>query len=221
MEAAYRELRPRLLFFVAKHTRGGKSLPIIESTDLVHDFFLENWTKIQQHYDPSRGELGAYVYRAFSNFVNARLPHYTRQRFLTNSLSDLQNENLKISDSLLTNPHIHDIERLQHALNSIPDVPRKLLVFYFSASPPSFRKVAKHYKVSRYEAEKSVIKALMELLIHFEKPDSIALPDWQASRTLVAVNYSIDQAAHQLGIANGQVRRAHARTLNTISELLR
>ena len=195
--------------------------PLSIASILCMIFFLENWAKIQQHYDPERGELGAYVYRSFSNFVNARLPHYTRQRYLTDSLSDPKNQNLDISGNHLPGPHSHDIERLTRALNNIPDAPRKLLVFFFSASPPSFRKVSKHYDVSRYEAEKSVVRALMELLIHFEKPDSIALPDWQVSRTLIAVDYSIDQAAHQLGIADSQVRRAHARTLNAISQLLR
>lgn len=69
METAYQELRPLLFRALGRQARQGFLVSPADGLDLIHDFFAEEWKKVERTYDPSRGNYKAYSYGAFVRFV--------------------------------------------------------------------------------------------------------------------------------------------------------
>src|ERR1019366_9813343 len=87
LESAYRKLRPMLFGALGKLSRQGFSVLSSDGLDVIHDFFVDEWTKVSATYDPSKGKLESYVYAAFVNFARPRL---IRSQRLQRSLADPQ-----------------------------------------------------------------------------------------------------------------------------------
>ena len=212
---AYEEYRPVLLRASRVLARRGYTVPLAYAIDLMHDFFLEAWPGIEARFDPQKGTPEALIFIAFIRFARPRIIQQRRFQTPLVALSELHTEPPTNQPG---NESQHDLDRITHALSTLNERERDLLLTYFNMEEPSERKLAREKGISRYAIRKALTEALGRLAAFFDKPAQIPEADWQVTTILLRNRLTVDQTAKDLGLTLQQVRKAHARNLEKLAE---
>jgi RNA polymerase sigma factor (sigma-70 family) len=173
--------------------------------DLAHDFLVEELPRVARTYQPSRGAIEDYVFRAFLFFARPRLQRSTRWRAQLLDIRDLRT---------VSEPEVSDDERaaLVCALNVLSDGERRVIdaVFFSGAS---IRAVANDLGMSRYHVRELVTNALAKLLMNLA-PDVLPATDRKIATMLFIDRATPAEVAAVGGWTVGQVLSTRDRVLS-------
>ena len=214
----YRELRPLLFGALGKLARQGFVTPPADGLDLIHDFFADEWPKIERTYDPAKGNYHAYAYKAFVQFVRPRIVRM--QRFQNYNLRPDQAETV-LAEAESTNLDLtHDHQLLRAKIAELPQLQREILATYVYSDNVSERSLARYYSLSRYRLRELLVEALGRVLVQLDRPAEIPHTDWQVALALWRDVRSIPKTAKYLGLTEHQVRTANKRNFEFLSKVL-
>lgn len=219
IERGYRELRPLFFGALGKLARQGLVTPPADGLDLIHDFFADEWAKLQRTYDSSKGNYKAYAYQAFVQFVRPRIVRM--QRFQNYKLRpdevDTLLRGIAVSENLEAS---HDYQLVRSKIAELPELQREILAMYVYSDKVSERALAKTYSLSRYRLRELLVEALGRVLVQLDRPDKITYEDWQVALALWRDARPIAETAKYLGITQHQVRVANKRNFEFLSRVL-
>jgi RNA polymerase sigma factor (sigma-70 family) len=211
LEEAYRTYRPHLLRVVAALARRGYRSDPLTALDLIHAFFEEEWSRLLETYDPSRGPLRPYIQVAFFRFARRRIVRLGRISSQGMSPSELQriagSEGNKIERGV-------DTSRVRTAMQMLSPLDSDVLESYLEH--PSERGVAERLGLTRYQVRESLSRAVGTVAVNLDRPPSISRQDWSVTTEVLRKGRTLAQAASYLGIGREEAARSHARTLKTL-----
>src|SRR5882724_6541181 len=70
---AYGHLTPIFFGALGRLARQGFVVSPADSMDLIHDFFVDAWPALNDHFDPNKGSFDGYAYGAFVRFARPRI----------------------------------------------------------------------------------------------------------------------------------------------------
>lgn len=220
LEEAYATLKGLLFHALATLARQGYVVPPTEGLDLIHDFFLDAWPGLEARFDPSKGTPKAYVYGAFVRFARPRINRLYRLHDRLQDASKLARLVTKSQDpSGRLDTHL-DTEIVAEAVKQLSSYHRSMLHTYFSGNPPSQRKLAREFGVSRYRVKESLAEAIGHLATFLDRPDYISEQDWRVTTSLLQGARSLKETSARLGLSPYQTKAIHNRNLATIAQSL-
>jgi RNA polymerase sigma factor (sigma-70 family) len=215
LEEAYVAYRPVLFRALASLARRGYVVPIDDTLDVIHDFFVEAWDGLSQRFDPEKGTFEAYLYVAFVQFARPRIARVAR---LSRSLQHVD----ALSEASAEEPaplDEGDQRRVRAAMARLRDEPREALTRFFSADRASEREVARAMGVSRHQLRNWLVEGLGELSVSL-KVDRSPDDDWRVAEALWRDGLSEEEAARALHRTPAQVRAAHRRNTAALTAAL-
>ncbi|MGH9318089.1 MAG: sigma-70 family RNA polymerase sigma factor [Thermoanaerobaculia bacterium] len=207
-ETVYVWLRRLLFGALARLAREGFVVPPADAADLVHDFFVEVWPAVARGYDPNRGKLEAYAYRAFVHFARPRIVRMRRWRSRlveTAEIARLEPAPDQLSESG------RDIAAVGDALAKLPPLHRDVLHAYLTSDLHSERALSDVFGLSRYRLREMLVEALGRVAVSLGEPGRIPQGDWEVARALWKEGRTAAEAAVFLGRTVEQVRKARER----------
>jgi len=187
--------------------------------DLIQDFFLETWDGLVTRYDPTRGQLGTYVYGAFVRFARRRIIRMQRWSVLlvdTASLARLLEEQAVTRQ---TGPSPHDLLTVAEALAQLPGRQRDILCDL--ACGHSERELARHLSLTRYQLRELLVDALGHVAVALGEPGRLSAPDWQIAVAVWRQGRSVRETAAFLNLSIPEVRAARHRILDLLASGLK
>jgi RNA polymerase sigma factor (sigma-70 family) len=154
---------------LARLAHGGHFVPPDESRDVIHDFYVEAWSRLLTHFDPSRGAFPAYVAGAFHKFARRRLVEHDAWRSRLVDIDVVLEHASDVPSPVEQAESSQELERIRVALDSLPGVQRQILVSYMAGERPSERRVALSQHTSRHAVRQVLVQALANLATAFEQ----------------------------------------------------
>ena len=218
--AEYVKYRPLLLRAISILARNGFAIGPADALDIVHDFFLEQWNRIAEHFDPEKGSFEGYLYRAFIQFARPRIVRI--RRFQSELVDPAEISRVADSKHLSEDPATHLLwETWRDALLELNLDDRQLIQKYLGECLGSERQLARQLGLSRYVVRERLIRALGESLSRLRGFSFNAGIDTKVAESLWQESRTFSEAAAVLGMTVEQVRRANARNVGVITNALR
>ena len=123
----------------------------------MHDFYAREWARLQERFDPSKGEPQNYVYVAFYRFARPRIARLQNWRRRCRDIQQL----LEYPDTL-PGPDEEAVVReevvhVRKAIAQLRDQDRQILSDFLFAGHTSERKLAQRHALSRYEVRNILV----------------------------------------------------------------
>ena len=217
-EIGYTDLRRFLFGALARLARQGLIVPPDDAADIVHDFFVEVWPAVVRGYDPNRGKLEAYSYRAFVHFARPRIVRLRQWRsrlVKTSELARLAATPARLSEST------RDTAAVADALAKLPPLHRDVLHAYLASDLHSERALSEAFGLSRYRLRETLVEALGRVAVLLGEPGRIRQGDWEVARALWKEGRTSAEAGVLLGRTTEEVRQARERIGMLLSDGLR
>lgn len=211
LDAAYKAYRPLLFAALARLGKSGIEIPFGDGLDLVHDFFIEDYSALRERFDPDRGQFTTYLFAAFSRFARSRVLRAARLRTF---LPELEPPDSTVSETEF------DASRVQVALNALDANTRALLLEYFDQGT-SERTLATNRNVSRHRIREDLVDALGALVVALGDRGPRGSRDWQFARAFWGERRSLEDAAATAGMTYAQGHRVRSRLLAEFKKLAR
>jgi RNA polymerase sigma factor (sigma-70 family) len=218
VDHAYVHFRGLFFHAVGKLAAQGFVIPPDEVLDVVHDFFLEEWSGLRERFEANKSQFSTYVYAAFVRFARRR--SIALQRF-RNSLRDSKEIARLIDESehVDTDPaRKHDIAVVTNALAKLPSLQKELLLRYLDSLETSERALAAEYSLSRYKVRALLVEAFGATAGALGALKTASKSDWEVGVAIWQEGRSIEDAAAALGISPMEARAAHNRNRQAIAE---
>jgi len=216
-EDVYLKLRPVFLQGLAAVARQGFVTPLADGMDIIHDFFLDEWPSVQRTFDPSKGSLEPYLYRAFIRFARSRIVRMRRMSHAT-----LDSRIINRLAVAAAEPSEGDLKRedLANALKTLQPQQRALLHEYLE-SGDSERSIASRHGLSRYRLRKQIAEVLWHVAVRLGRPTGVLARDWRVAVAVWRDARSIDETAGLLGLSTHQVRLSLRRNIQHVISSLK
>lgn len=217
-EVAYREYRGLLFAALGRMALQGFVVPPGDASDLVHDFFIDAWSGLEQRYEPQRASFQTYMYAAFVRFARPRIVRLHRfNKALCDPAEMTRLADLLAGDSGPADDAI-DLARVHQSIADLPVALHEALSGWLDANRTSERDVARTLGLSRYELRRRLIEALGQITVAMgalHEADStdrdVAIAVWQDGLT-------VNEAAGQLGMTSQEVRNACLRNQRRVQQ---
>jgi RNA polymerase sigma factor (sigma-70 family) len=217
MEEAYVHLRPLFFGALGRLARQGFVVSPADSMDLIHDFFVDAWPTLNQHFDPDKGGFEGYAYAAFVRFARPRIIRLQRwQHSLVGA--DQLDAYPTASLSILASP---DDKKIRRAISQIPPKEQEILRRYVYSDSASERSLAREFLMTRYHLREVLVDALGRVAISLDRPAGIAPADWDVACSLWRDCRTIQETAAYLALTPEQVRRANTRNILFLKNVLK
>lgn len=217
-EQGYIRYRPLLLRALGTLARNGFSVPISDGADLIQDFFLSEWPKINVNYEERKGTFANYLFRAFVQFARPRIVRIRRWQLQLASPEELSELEPAVEEPDLV--FGLEFERWLRLIENLSAENRRFLSDYLHQVKGSQRELAGIRGVSRYSVREAVIRILGSLVATYGDPGLASSDDWKVAQAIWRQKRTILETAELLGMSPEQVRRANARNLNFLSRAL-
>jgi len=216
----YVRYRGLLLSALGKLCAQGFYVWFDEASDLLHDFFVEEWEKVTNRYDPARGEFEPYLYSAFIYFARPRIIRLGRTRqHLVDLHAVAEQLGVEAEPSELTEPRI-DSSVVTKAIGTLSE--KESSVFArFLYEGRSERDLADQFRLSRYGVRNLLLDAMGRIVLQIGKPPGLSEDDWRVALLLWDEGRSPLAAAVELGVSPSRVRAARDRFRVTMTSILR
>jgi DNA-directed RNA polymerase specialized sigma24 family protein len=218
-EQAYRQFRAVMLAVVGRLAQRGYAVAPPDGLDLVHSFFVEEWTPLMERYDPTRGEVRPYLLTAFVRFARKRIVRDTKLRGVLCPVDDL----LRIAGSTAgeQNPGRGlDALAVSRAASQLASQDRSVLAARFG-SGLSERSGARALAMTRHAFREHSLEAIGRLAAALGERGCIPASDWKLAIALWRHERSMGDASRSLGMTEAQAKRSYSRILDALSAGLR
>lgn len=210
---AYPAYRSLLMGVLARLVRAGYAIPFGDGLDIIHDFFIEQYGRVTETYDPAKGRFATYLCAAFARFARSRASQLRRT-------AGLVRESTVVAD-VPDSPGDRDPDtgRLIDALAALSPDARQLLYRHFVLDQTE-RDIARTAGKSRYETRAGLVAALGSLVVQFGERDRFTTREWEVARRLWVEQRDPADIAITLGLTLAQVRHARDRIFRRIERAL-
>lgn len=209
---AYPAYRPLLLGVLARLVRAGHAIPFGDGLDIIHDFFIEQYGRVTETFDPARGRFSTYLCAAFARFARTRAGQLRRTAGLLRTMDE-------VSTSTSPAEPDPDTRRLADALAALPPEARALLYGHFVLGQTE-RDLARTAGQSRYETRARLVAALGSLAVRFGERDRFTTREWEVARRLWIEQRDPADIAVTLGLTLAQVKHARDQVFRKIARAL-
>jgi RNA polymerase sigma factor (sigma-70 family) len=208
---AYRMYRGVLVGSLGRLARAGYVTPSVDGLEFVHDFFLEAWPDVVASFDPARGTaFKTYLQGAFVRFARPRIIRANRWREV------LLERDAAAEDAVES---LGDQALLRRAFARLPPLDRQLLSERI-VDHRSERQLASRLGLSRYRTREAIVNALGRLAVALNEPGVIGSSEWPLALALWRDEFSLKEAAAQLGMSEAQAVRLNARLRSALETAL-
>jgi RNA polymerase sigma factor (sigma-70 family) len=216
LAGAYRAYRPLLLGVLARLVRAGHVIPFGDGLDIVHDFFIEQYGRVAQTFDPTLGRFPTYLGAAFARFARTRAGQLRRTALLVRGVGEPAAARDDVSPTDHTAP---DTQRLAEALAALPPDTWRLLYDHFVLEQ-SERDLARTTGQSRYEIRARLVAALGRLAVQVGESERFTAREWEVARRLWVEQRDPADIAVTLGLTLAQVKHARDQIFRKIERAL-
>jgi hypothetical protein len=221
-EEAYYRHRPLLFAALSKLARSGFAVPPDDGLDLIHDFFIEGWSAVQENYDPNRSEYVTYLYRSFINFARPRIVRSVRWREGLLPPEQLS-EKVETSQAFLSHDdpaRLPDLAAVRDALRQLPHAERDLLLCYLEGRETSLRKLADRFSLTRYALRLRLADSLAQIAVRIGERGSLTDPEWSVALALWRDKRTVQEAARILSRPVREVQEMRANLFRNLSRAI-
>src|SRR3984957_8432087 len=148
---------------IAALARRGFAVPPDEARDLIQDFYVDEWQRFSQNYDPERGSFERYLFGAFFQFARRRIARDYSQKKRMTELSSIVN----LSDGA---PPVEEVldentraNQMREALAKLESHHREALESFLQDSSANERNVARQMGITRYRLRETLTDAVGRL----------------------------------------------------------
>ena len=141
------------------------------ASELVHEFLTERAPGALSTFDPSKGEMGAWLFIVFERFV---LERYRRQRRRDDLLDALTVRTPSPSEEIERTIDLHVVSQMIASLSSLHE---KAIQAFFSKRTPSVRAVATTLGVTRRRAAELIAEAAAVVAVELGAPVDMSLDE--------------------------------------------
>ncbi len=222
----YQRLRPVLYGALARLTLQGFVVQPADGEDLIHDFYVEEWNKLQGRYDPARGSLENFVFIAFVRFARPRIVwiHSWQGR-----LRDLEAVGASLHDSPPAAAEEQEAAEtlaleaaaVLQAVRSLPDSEQSLLLRYLELGPRSERQLAREHGQTRYQVRERLVEALGRVAVAARAHPRLPPEDWRVACALWQEGRTPRATAAYLGRTTEEVQQSRQRVFQTLTAALK
>ncbi len=201
--------------------RAGYYVPPQDARDLIHDFYLEQWSGLLQRYDASRSQFATYAAAAFYRFARRRILKLERWRRRTVDLAEAAElESVAaMPDELLESNEQAALIRAQ--LATLPAQERAVLFDFLSGGDAGERALAQRHGLTRYRVRETLANALGRLLLALAADAAPATRDARIAKSLWVDGLTARQAASTHGLDTAAVNAARLRFVAELMQSLR
>lgn len=166
--AAFEPLLWRVLVSLARH---GFVAPPMDARDIIHDFYLDGWSGVQEHFDSRIGSFNTYLASAFYKFARRRIValHSWRHRQVDVDLLADQPSEDKNPPQIVE--HNQQLAAIRAAIAKLPREERAVLQDYLSDSEPSERVIAARHLLTRYALRERLLSAVGRVAVELGRVD--------------------------------------------------
>ena len=217
IEEAYAHLTPLFFGALGRLARQGFVVSPADSMDLIHDFFVDAWPTLSNHFDPEKGIFKSYACAAFVRFARPRiirLQRWQHSLVATDQLDEYGSE----SGTTLASP---DDDKIRRAISDIPLQEQEILRRYVYGDSASERLLAREFLLTRYRLSEILIDALGRVAVSLDRPAAIPPVDWEVASSLWRDRRTIQETSALLVLTPEQVRRANARNVLFLKQVLK
>lgn len=134
-----------------------------EAQDLIQDFYVDEWERLDHRYDPDRGPFERYLFAAFYQFARRRIARdysHKKRMLELSTIGNVSDEAPSLDEELDTETRA---ERMRKSLARLPSAQRKALAAYLAHGAANERDVAREMGITRYRLRESLTDALGRL----------------------------------------------------------
>ena len=148
---------------IAALARRGFAVPPDEARDLIQDFYVDEWQRFSENYDPARGSFERYLFGAFFQFARRRIARDYSQKKRMTELSTIVN----LSDGAPPLEEVLDenarANQMREALAQLQSHHREALESFLQDSSANERTVARQMGITRYRLRETLTDAVGRL----------------------------------------------------------
>ena len=195
----FSELIPRFLGALRALTRRGLLSSTSESTDLLHDFYLDAWPGVLERYAPETGPFDRYAIASLARFARSRAVRDAalRARLALHASEFERDERGELGDI--------DEKRIAEAVQRLPAERQALLVLAFRDNL-SDREIARQQNLSRYVVRLRLAEALAAIAAEIDDRAMVSSNEARLARALFVDGEMVEVAAADLGLSLSQAR---------------
>jgi hypothetical protein len=217
LDQAYAHLTPIFFGALGRLARQGFVVSPADSMDLIHDFFVDAWASVSEHFDPNKGSFDGYAYGAFVRFARPRIIRLQRWQHSLVGPEQLDTY-MNTASAIVSDP---DDEKVRQAISLVPQAEQEILRGYVYNDSASERSLAREFHLTRYRLREILVNALGRVAVSLDRPAAIARLDWDVARSLWRDCRTIQETATYLSLTPEQVRRANTRNVLFLREILK
>ncbi len=211
----------RLLWLVlGTLARRGYPVQPADARDLVQDFYLEEWSSLEERFDPAQGRFESYLFKAFYRFARQRIVRMERWR---NRLLDLDHA-IELSDEAPTPEDVLDDEaraaRMTQAMRRLPESSRGLLRDLLVEAAGNQRELARQRGITRYRLREQLTDAVGQLAVEMGTLSPAADMDEKIALALWGDGRDAREVATALHVAVPDVHAARRRNVHQLLSAL-
>jgi hypothetical protein len=217
MEEAYAHLMPLFFGALGRLARQGFVVSPADSMDLIHDFFVDAWPALNDHFDPQKGVFESYASAAFVRFARPRIIRLQRWKHSLVGTDHLDEH----GSGSWSGPASLDDDKVRGVISNIPIQEREILTRYLYRDCASERSLAQEFLLTRYRLSEILIDALGHVTVSLDRPAAIPQLDWKVACSLWRDRRTVQETSSLLALTPEQIRRANARNVLFLKQVLK
>ena len=185
----------RVLSALARH--GFVASPM-DTRDLVHDFYVEAWNGVKEHFNSELGSFATYLASAFYKFSRRRIVSLQSWRQRSVDIDLLADRASEDATPLQAVERKEQLEAIRAALARLPSLERSVLQDYLSDAEFSERAIAQRHSMSRYALRECLLNAVGRTAVEVgrldpKSPESlVAFHLWHEGRSAKNISSLLD-----------------------------
>lgn len=209
----YSRLTPLFMRAFARMARTSFIARPDDALDLIHDFFLSEWSGVLARFDPSRGKLETYAYGSFMIFARRRIVRLNRWKPTLSDALELASRLKESKDDL----NRIDLLALTEVTDRLPSMSKSVLQMYLQ-NGGSERIVADRLRLTRYSVREALVEALGRLTVWLSEHDQLSVDERNVAELLWRHNLSPREVGQRLRLSTDQVQRIRGRIVSGLIE---
>jgi RNA polymerase sigma factor (sigma-70 family) len=208
----------RVLAALARH---GYPVPPSDARDLMHDFYLDAWSGVNERFDPALGSFASYLASAFYRFARRRI---LRLENLQQRAVDLDSAVEQLSTWKTPVDILERREQLQamnKAVAQLSPIEQRVLDEYLSGTSSSERQLALRHALTRYGLREVLIDSLGKVAVSFGSFGGKSKIEETIAELLWKQGQSPRNVAHLLKISVAEVQEVRNRFVAALLSTLR
>ncbi|MET0856488.1 MAG: sigma-70 family RNA polymerase sigma factor [Telluria sp.] len=201
--------------------RAGYVVPPQDARDLIHDFYLDEWSGLRLRYDSDRSQFATYASAAFYRYARRRIISLERWRRRTVDLEDAAE---LASTAATPDQQVESSEQLaliRASLAALPALERAVLFDFLASGEANERALARRHFLTRYRLREVLADAVGRLMVALVAEPAASTLEVRVAKSLWVEGLNPRQAARLHGIGTADVNTARGRFVAELMKSLR